>query len=184
MKRYAALFLVLIILMFTLPSQAQDTDATDEPAATVEVVATVTASDFVTPTESATETPFVVTATATPAPPPVVIPPVTPDPMTTTSLALIERLGYWLVIIAMAFIIYTSNKSLREMVSVDTVKALYKDAQGVVGRVTEAIPGKIDDAVAEAILNRVKEYMDNYYAPPVEGGAVTVNVNPDKPAGA
>lgn len=105
----------------------------------------------------------------------------TSDAATVTSLALIERLGYWLVIIAMGFIIYTSNKSLREMVSVDTVKALYKDAQGVVGRVTEVIPGKIDDAVAEAILNRVKDYLDKYYAPPpVETtGAVTVNVNPD-----
>lgn len=60
MKRYAMLLLVLIILMFTLPSNAQDTDATDEPAAatvepTQEVIIIVTQTPAVEPTAAATE---------------------------------------------------------------------------------------------------------------------------------
>lgn len=62
MKRYALLMLVLIILMFTLPSNAQDTDTpapTDEVAATAEptqeVIIIVTQTPAVEPTAAATE---------------------------------------------------------------------------------------------------------------------------------
>lgn len=94
MKRLTVLLAILIMLLFTLPALAQDTTVTDEPAAeTEQVIATVTASDFVTPTETATETPVVVTATeAAPTPivivvtQPPVVPPANPDPPVTDDL--------------------------------------------------------------------------------------------------
>lgn len=177
MKRYFVLLALLTMLLFmTVSALAQD----DTPVPVDTDTPTLEATATELPTETSTPEP-----TETPVPVPPVIIEVPPATTTSNALALIERLGYWLVIIAMAYIIYTSNKSLRDMVSIDTVKALYQDARGVVNTITTAIPGKVDDAIAEMILNRVNEYMDKYYAPPVEAqGAVTVNVNPtDKTAG-
>lgn len=74
MKRYAALFLVLIILMFTLPSRAQD----DTPVPTDEVTVTEEAAATVEPTsELASATPL---PTGTPLPTATALPTLTTVP--------------------------------------------------------------------------------------------------------
>lgn len=160
MKQYTLIILFALLTLFAVPLLAQD-EATSEPTAAATVEATQEASGGVVINVEAPDVP------ETPAP---------VENSTVNTLTLIQHLGYWLVIITLAFLLYSSNKSVRDMVSVDTVKALYKDAQGVVGTITSAIPGKIDDAIAEMILNRVKEVIDRQASPPETAA-------PDKSAG-
>lgn len=80
MKRYAALLLVLIILMFTLPSRAQD----DTPSPTEEVAITLEATAAATDEPAATVEPTSELPSATPLPTATPLPSATPLPTLTT----------------------------------------------------------------------------------------------------
>lgn len=188
MKRYALLMLVLIILMFTLPTNAQDTPvptdepvSTQEPAATEELpVATVTESDFVTPTDAATATPNEVTSTPENTPIVVIItPPPNEPPTEPTGGSTFANLGWILFLFtgsALAFVVVTWIRELRKsaaagdqnsknLLTFVTATQNMLPVDGFLQLIDQVekrakatpIPGEIDDKIAAQIKAAVYE---------------------------
>lgn len=124
-KKLLALFALLLII--AAPLLAQDTPVpTDEVAITLEataapteqVVATVTESDFITPTPAASETPNEVTSTPQATPIVIIVtPPVDTPPPAETGTNTFGTIGWVIALLALsalAFVIVTWMRELRK----------------------------------------------------------------------
>lgn len=89
-----------------------------------------------------------------------------------TFLPLIERAGYWLIIILLAVLLINAYSKLhqnsiqfKDMMSLDTLRGLLSDARRLSDQVTEVIPGKLDEAFVEVLFNRLKGWAESLYKP-------------------
>lgn len=179
--------ILFVMLFLALVTQAQDatpaivtaTPAVDVVAVTLEAAATEEAA-------ATAAAPVVVNIEQPPAPDNTTQLQATIDAQarriaeleanTSVPMALVERLGYWAVIAVLGYLVLSSNRSLKDMVTADAARGFYNDAREAVGRVTGAIPGNMDDIGAQVFFSQFKRLLDSWYGTPPTPG-----MNPPAP---
>jgi hypothetical protein len=193
------LLALLFLLLLTLPVFGQDDtpSPTDEVAVTSEPteglpVATVTESDFITPTEPATATPNEVTSTPENTPIVIIVtpPPVEPpaEPTGGSAFANVGWVAFLFTLSALAFVVVTWIRELRKsaaagdqnsknlltfvtatqnMLPVDQFLALIDQVEKRAK--ATPIPGEIDDKIAAQIKAAVYEALGRELPPEFPG---------------